>query len=193
MNEKKKSLLVLLNPITWLAAIFAPLLRFLGLLSPPNTEGFENLTRANVDEAAADAKRAEEAIDAIVREMSPAEVVRAYARSDVDTRATMDISALDLEGQDWLLNLSDGGLCLLGMSTMAACARSLEARAVLPAYPRPQLEKEAPGILAIPSAENEEEKKRRYIAERFQQVERELWLSPGVSNPKPQHVPITIH
>lgn len=191
--EKKKSLWSLLNPMTWLSAIFGPILRFFGMLSPPATEGFQNIQREDVEEAAENAKRTEEAIDAIMQQMSPAEVVRAYGRANAETRATMDLSALDLKGQDWLLSLSDEDLDLLGMSTTAACARSLEAKAVLPAYRSPQPESEAPEILSIPSAEDEDDWKRKYVSEKFRQVQRELWLSPSVPNPEPRHLPSTLH
>lgn len=81
MEEKKKSPWSLLNPFMWIVALFEPLLRFLGLMPHPHprTDGFENLSKADVDEASEDARRTEEAIDAIVRDMSPAEVVKAYA------------------------------------------------------------------------------------------------------------------
>lgn len=193
MEKKTKSWGYLLNPFNWLAALFGPILRWLGLMPPPNTEGFENLSKADVDEAAEQATRTEEAVDAIMRDMSPAEVIRAYARADADTRSTMDLSALDLEGQDWLLGLSDEELDLLGMSTTGACARSLEARDVQPAYPKPRPELEAPEILAVPSAEDSEQWKRQRIADRFRQVQQELWLSPGVPNPKPKHAAFTLH
>ncbi|CUW93602.1 hypothetical protein [Agrobacterium genomosp. 2] len=200
MQKKTKSMWKLLNPLEWIHAAFAllawlmgPILRFFGMMPPPRTDGFQNIQKSDVDEAAEQAKRTEEAVDAILKEMSPAEVVKAYAKADADTRSTMDLSVLDLEGQDWLLNLSKEDLDLLGMSTEAACARSLEAREVRPAYPKPRPETEAPEILSVPSAEDTDEWKRQQIAERFRQVQQELWLSPGVPNPKPKHAAFTLH
>lgn len=193
MNEKKKSPWVLLNPFMWVAALFEPLLRFLGLMPHPNTEGFQNLTKADIEEAAEDARRTEEAIDALVRDMSPADVVKAYAAASPEDRALMDLSALDEEGQQWLQSLSADDLTLLSMSTTGGCARSLEARAVKPIYPRPAAKMEEAEVLSIPSAENDDDWKRRHVAERFRQVQRELWLSPGVPNPKPQHAAVTLH
>jgi hypothetical protein len=193
MEPKNKSPWVLLNPLMWIVALVEPFLRFLGLMPHPRADGFENLQKTDIDEAAEDARRTEEAVDAIIRDMSPAEVVRAYGRANAEARATMDLSALDLEGQDWLLSLSDEELDLLGMSTTAACARSLEAMVVKPAYRKPAAETEAPEILSIPSAENDDDWKRRYVADRFRQVQRELWLSLGVPNPKPQHAAVTLH
>lgn len=188
MNEKKKSPWSLLNPFTWLAAIFGPILRFLGLMPPPRTDGFENLQKADVDEAAEDARRTEEAIDAMMNEKSAAQVVKDYANATPEDRALMDLSALDEAGQDWLQSLSADDLTLLSMSTTAGCARSLEARAMKPIYPRPAAETEKAEILRIPTVEDVEEEKRRLIAERFRQVQRELWLSPGVPNMNPRHV-----
>ncbi|MGE7368397.1 hypothetical protein ACQKKX_04910 [Neorhizobium sp. NPDC001467] len=190
MEPKKKSLWSLLNPSTWIAAIFEPLLRFFGLLSPPSTEGFENLTKADVEEAAEDAKRTEEAIDAILRDMSPAEVVKAYASASPEDRALMDLSALDDEGQQWLQSLSEDDLTLLSMSTAAGCARSLEARAMKPIYPKPAAETEEAEILRIPTVEDVEEEKRAFVAARY----RELFLAPGVANTNPRYIPgSTIH
>lgn len=193
MEKKRKSLWSLLNPLEWLSAIFGPILRFFGMLSPPSTEGFQNIQREDVAEAAEDAKRTEEAIDAIMQQMSPAEVVKAYASAAPEDRALMDLSALDAEGEDWLHSLREDDLTLLSMSTTAGCARSLEARAMKPIYPRQQPEAETPEILRIPSAEEVEDEKWRLIAEKFRQVQRELWLSPGVPNPEPRHVPSTLH
>ena len=187
--EKKKSPWSLLNPFTWLAAIFGPLLRFLGLMPPPSTEGFENLTKADVEEAAEDARRTEEAIDAIMQQMSPAEVVKTYASAAPEDRALMDLSALDEDGQNWLQSLSEDDLTLLAMSTTAGCARSLEARTMKPSYPKQTAETETVEILKIPTAENIEEEKREFVAARY----RELFHAPGVPNLNPRYVPATIH
>lgn len=190
METKKKSWLDLLNPWNWLVALLSPILRFLGLLPPPRTDGFENISKADVDEAAEAAKRSEEAIDAILRDMSPAEVVKAYAAASPEARSEIDLSALDFDAQAWLLKLTDDELTLLAMSTTAGCARSLEAREVKPIFPKRTATAE---ILRIPTEADEEERKRREIMERFRQVRRELWLAPGVPNPHPRHVPRTLH
>ncbi len=197
--EKKKSAWNLLNPLAWfeaafglLAWVFGPILRFLGLMPHPPTTGFENLQKADVDEAAADATNAQEANDAIFREMSPAEVVKAYASATPEDRAAMDLSVIDELGQDWLLNLSDDDLNLLSMSTVGGCARSLESRAVSPTYRRPvENEKEAE-ILTIPIPEDVDEVKRQLIAERFRAELRALSPSPGNFNPKYTPMP-TLH
>jgi hypothetical protein len=193
MEPKMKSWLDLLNPFAWLAALFSPILRFLGLLSPPSTDGFKNLHASDVDEAAEAANRSEEAIDAIMRDMTPAEVVLAYASARPEARSEMDLSVLDFDAQAWLLKLTDDELTLLAMSTTAGCARSLEARAVKPIYPRPAAEPEVVEILKIPTEADVEEQRRRAISERFRQVRRELWLAPGVPNPNPRHVPQALH
>ncbi|MDX0533018.1 hypothetical protein GOL26_22675 [Sinorhizobium medicae] len=191
--EKKKSWMDLLNPFTWLAALFGPILRFLGLVPPPRTDGCQNISTADVEDAEKAARETEEAIDEIVRQMSPAEVVSAYANASPEDRAAMDLAVLDTESQDWLLSLPDDDLTLLAMSTMAGCARSLDARAMKPTYAKPQPEMETPEILTIPSAEREEEWKRQQVAERFRQVQRELWLSPGVPALQPKHAAFTLH
>lgn len=200
MEKKKKSIWALLNPLEWLnaafqllAAVFGPLLRWLGMLSPPSTEGFENLTKADVEDAKKLAEETEAAVDAITQKMSPAEVVRAYAKADVTGRASMDLSALDLDQQDWLLKLSEEDLSKLGMSTTSACARSLEAKEVRPAYPKATAEIEKAEIYAIPTEEDVEEAKRQQIAALFRQVQRELFHAPGVPNLHPKHVPATLH
>lgn len=190
MGKKKKSWVTLLNPFNWIDAIFGPILRFLGLMPPPRTDGFENLSTADVEEAAEDAKRTEEAVDAITREMSPAEVVKAYASASPEDRALMDLSALDAEGEDWLHSLREDELTLLAISTKAGCARSLEARAVKPIYPRPAAETEEAEILKIPTLEDVEEEKRAFVAARY----RELFLASGVANMNPRYVPSgTVH
>jgi len=196
MEKRKKSMWSVLNPLEWinaafqlLAAVFGPLLRWLGMLAPPSTEGFENLTTADVDDAAELARKQEAAVDAITREMSPAEVVRAYAKADAAGRAEMNLSVLDAAGQDWLLRLSEEDLEKLGMSTTSACARSLEARKVLPTYAKAKPETEAPEILSTPSAEEIEEMKREFVAARY----RELFHAPGVPNPDPRFIPATVY
>lgn len=59
MEKKKKSMWALLNPLEWiqaafalLTAVFAPLLRWLGMLTPPSTDGFQNIQKADVEEEA---------------------------------------------------------------------------------------------------------------------------------------------
>lgn len=198
--EKKKSWWSLLNPLEWLnaalqllAAVFGPLLRWLGMLTPPSTEGFENLTKTDVDDAAKLAEQQEVAVDAIAREMSPAEIVRAYARADAAGRASMDLFALELDEQDWLLRLSDEDLSKLAMSTPGGCARSLAAKEMRPSYPKAAAETKTAEIYTIPTVEDEEEWKRQQIAALFRQAQRELWLAPGVPNPKPKHTTATLH
>lgn len=200
MEKKKKSLWSLLNPLEWLnaasqllAALFAPLLRWLGMLTPPSTQGFENLTKDDIEDAKKLAQEQEAAVDAIRQQMAPAEVVRAYARADVASRAEMDLSALDMEQRDWLFGLSDEDLAKLGMSTTSACARSLEAKEVRPSYSKAKPEMETAEIYSITTQEDIEEAKRQQIAELFRQVQRELFLAPGVPNLNPKHTPSTLH
>jgi hypothetical protein len=197
MQKKKKSWLSLLNPFEWihaalvlLAALFSPLLRLLGLMPHPNTEHFENIKRSDVDDAETLAMEQEAAVDHIIADISPAEVVRAYARADTAGRATMDLSALDFAQQDWLMRLTDEELSKLAMSTTGGCARSLEAMEVRPVYAKPTPETETAETLAIPTVEDIEEEKRQFIAARY----RELFVAPGAANPNPRYVPgLTVH
>lgn len=196
MEKKTKSWWSLLKPLEWiqaafalLAAVFAPLLRWLGMLTPPSTDGFDNIQRSDVEDAKQLAAEQEAAVDALSRAMSPEEVVHAYAKADADGRASMDLSALDVDQQDWLLGLSDEDLSKLAMSMKGGCARSLEKKAVLPMYRKPPAEEEAPKVLATPSAEEIEDMKREFVSMRF----RELFRAPGVANSNPQYVPDTLH
>lgn len=197
--QKKKSWMSLLNPLEWLntalallAAVFTPILRWLGILNPPSTDGFQNLTKEDVCDAAKLAQEQEAAVDTIAREMPPAEVVHAYAKANADCRATMDLSALDITQQDWLLRLSDEDLGKLAMSTSSGCARSLEALRVLPRYPRQQ-ELETIEIPRPQTEEEIEEMKRRQIAALFRQAQKELFHAPGVPNLDPKHIAATLH
>jgi hypothetical protein len=196
MEKKKRWWWSILNPLEWfqaafalLAAVFAPLLRWLGMLTPPSTGGFENLTKADVEDAAKLAAEQEAAVDAITQQMSPGEVVRAYAKADVAGRASMDLRVLDDAQQDWLLRLSEEDLDKLGMSTTGACGRSLEAKEVRPAYAKTQPETKTAEILPTPSAEEIEEMNREFVAARF----RELFHAPGVPNTNPRYTPATAH
>lgn len=196
MDKKKKPLWDALNPITWivgflqlLVVVFGPILRFFGMLTPPSTIGFENTQVADVDDAKKLAEEQEAAVDALTRELSPAEVVRAYAKADAAGRATTDLSALDLAEQDWLLGLSDEDLDKLCMCTVSGCARSLEQRAVLPIYPKPQPEMETAEILRTPTEGDEDEWKREFVSARF----RELFHAPRIPNTNPRYAPTTVH
>ncbi|ANM09208.1 MULTISPECIES: hypothetical protein [unclassified Rhizobium] len=198
--KKKRSFWNWPNPLAWiegffqiLAAVFAPILRLLGMLNPPSAQGFENIQRAKVEDAQKLAVENEAAVDELIKQMLPGEVVRAYAKADATGRASMDLSALDDAQQDWLMRLSDEDLDKLGMSTTGACARSLEAREVRPGYPKAAAETETAEIYMIPTQEDIEEVKRQQIAALFRQVQRELFLAPGVPNLNPKHVPATLH
>lgn len=195
MTEKKKSAWSLLNPMTWLdgffaflGAIFGPILRAFGMLPPPDTESFDDLSSGDVADAAKLAAEQEAAVEELQKEKSPAEIVRAYARADASERVTLDLSALNYDQQDWLLSLSDTELALLGMSTTSGCARSLERKEVLPIYAK-QPATETAEILVIPAEHDIEEMKRDFISARF----RELWHAPEVPNPNPRFIPETLH
>lgn len=201
MEKKKKSAWSLVNPFEWLnaafallAAVFGPLLRWLGMLTPPRTDGFQNIQKEDVEDAKQLAVEQEAAVDTLISEMSPGEVVRAYAKADANGRAEMNLQVLDLAQQDWLLGLSEEDLAKLGMSTTSACARSLETLEVKPSYAKTKPETKAPDILSTASAVDEEEWKRQQIAALFRQVQRELFHAPGVPNLQPKHtLAATLH
>ncbi|MCV3768892.1 hypothetical protein [Rhizobium sp. TRM95796] len=185
MVQPKKFAWDLFSPATWLeaamgllVAIFGTILRVFGHMPPPRTEGFKNTQISDVEYAERSAKQRQAAIDAAASTMSPAEVVRLYARADATGRATMDLSILNVAQQDWLLQLSDDDLVKLGMSSIRACARSLEAKSVKPAYTRPRPDAVPPAILKIPTCQETDETKRQVVATRF----RELLLAPGAAN-----------
>lgn len=190
-------MLKFLNPLTWLNGafsflgwLFGPILRAFGYFPHPDTEGFENIEHADVEDAERLAAEQEAAVDEMERQMSPAEVVHAYSRATEEDRLTMDLGALGEIEQDWLLNLSDVDLILLGGSGVGACARSLEQRAVLPNFAKiREPETQEVEILAIPTSEDEEQMKRDFVSARF----RELFYAPGVPNPKPRFAADTLH
>src|SRR3546814_11478635 len=70
METKRKSLWSLLNPLEWLSAIFGPILRFFGMLSPPPTGGFENISTAAVEAAAAHATTPDATVGSITPQKS---------------------------------------------------------------------------------------------------------------------------
>lgn len=198
MAQKKRPAWALLNPLSWIEAVlglfatlFRPLLKWLGMLSPPSTEGFKNTQVADVEDEARDARNAEAAIDAIICEKSAAEIVKAYAMAGREERATMDLSVLETDAQDWLLGLSEDDLTLMGMSNIGGCARSLKAKQVLPSYSRPRDEKSASELLLVPDSADEDQQRRQHIAERFREV---LRLPLGISNADPRYIPgVTFH
>lgn len=87
------------------------------------------------------------------------------------------------------MRLSEEDLAKLGMSTTGACARSLEAKELKPAYLRPQPETVTAEILRTPTEEEIEEMKMEFIAARY----RELFHAPGIANPKPKFTRTTLH
>lgn len=198
MEKKKKSVWSLLNPLEWLnaalqllAAVFGPLLRWLGMLTPPSTTGFANTQVSDVEDAERLAKEQEAAVDALNRKMSPAEVVKAFASASPEERAAMNLSALEVEEQDWLLRLSDEDLSKLSMSTTNGCERSLEAKEVLPSYAKQKQKPEMrpAEILKTPTEEEIQRATMDFISASY----RELFHAPGVPNANPRYIPTTLH
>lgn len=190
-------MLKFLNPLIWLNGVFSflgwlfgPILRAFGYFPHPDTEGCENIQRADVDDEARLAAEKEAAIGELQKAMSPAEIVHAYARATEEDRQGMDLSALGEWEQNWLLNLSDVDLILLGGSGVGACARSLEHGVVLPNFAKiREPETQVVEILTIPTPEDEEQAKRDFVSARFQ----ELFYAPGIPNLNPRFARETLH
>lgn len=185
------------NPFAWadavlqvLGAILHKIFAFFGMLSPPRTDGHENIQVADVEAAEKEAREALAAVDEIEAEMSPAQVVHAYCSATEDSRKTMDLSKLSVEQQDWLMRLSDAELVMLGVSGEAACGWSVEARKLIVSRSklRPAELETAPGILAIPEPMAEDEK-REALMEFLKDRHGELYLASGAANPDPKFVP----
>jgi hypothetical protein len=197
------------NPFSWLEAfmqtigsILHRIFAFLGLMSPPSTGGHENVQVADVEDAEKIAREAQEAIDVIVADLSPAHVVHAYCTASEDARKAIDLSKLSVDQQDWLLRLSDADLAMLGRSGEAACRRSVEARKLMLNRQRlrPAETEAAPQVLDIPGAEPivdelTEDEKRQFLREFIADRHAELFLPSGAPNTDPKFTPrsATVH
>jgi nucleotide-binding universal stress UspA family protein len=185
------------NPLAWvdailqvIGAIFRSICEFLGLLSPPPTDRHENIQVADVDAAEKDAREAQTAVDEIVADMTPAQIVHAYCRATEEVRKTMDLAKLSIDQQDWLMRLSDADLVMLGESGEAACGRSVMARKVMVSRSKlriPEMET-APQVLATPEPMSEDEK-REFMLELMKDRHSELFLASGAANTNPKFVP----
>jgi hypothetical protein len=196
------------NPISWidavlhlLGAVLNRIFRFFGLVPPPRTDGHENLQMEDIIDAEKEATRAQEAIDTMAADMTPAQIVHAYCTASEEGRKTMDLGKLTSEQQDWLLRLSDADLVMLGQSGEAACKQSLEAGKLLlnRAKLRPAETEAAPHVLRIPGAaaiveETSEDEKRKYLREFIAARHSELFMASGAANPNPKFAPrATLH
>jgi hypothetical protein len=180
------------NPFAWFGAILQSILAFFGMLPHPRTDGHENLQVADVETAEKDARKEQEAIDEIIADMTPAQIVHAFCRATVDARKGIDLTKLTDDQQDWLLRLSDADLIMLGESGEDACRRSVEAGKLMvsKAKLRPTEMESAPQILTIPEPMDEDEK-RQFLKDRYD----ELFMAPGVPNMNPKFTPrnATLH
>jgi hypothetical protein len=190
------------NPFAWLGAVLRSIFAFFGMMSTPSTGGHENLQVADVEDAEKVAREAQEAIDVILTDMSPAQVVHAYCTAPEDARKAIDLTKLSVDQQDWLLRLSDADLAMLGRSGEAACGRSVEARKLMLNRQRlrPSETEAAPQVLKIPGAEPivdlmTEDQKREQVREFFADRHGELFLAPGIPNLDPKFTPrsATVH
>lgn len=192
-NTKKTTQIQWWNPFAWIGAILHSLLAFFGMLPTPRTDGHENLQVADVADAEKDARKAQEAIDTILADMTPAEIVHAYCTASEEARKTIDLSKLTTEQQDWLLRLSDADHVMLGKSGEAACGRSVEARKLMfnRQKLRPAETEAAARVLKIPRAEPiveevSEDEKREYLRDFFADRHGELFFASGAANPNPK-------
>ncbi len=197
------------NPLSWIGTILQSIGAFLhmlgisfGLIQPPRTDGHENIQADDVSAAEKDARKEQEAINQILADLTPAEIVHAYCTASEEARKTIDLSALTVEQQDWLMRLSDAELVMLGKSGEAACRRSVEAGKLLVnrARLRPAGMETAPQVLKIPGAEPiieemSEDEKRDYLQEFFAARHAELFEPSGLPNTNPKFAPrsATLH
>lgn len=168
------------NPLTWMEAIATVLLsilsaisRLFGLSPAPSTEGFENIQSTDVENAAERAVAKETVQDEAISQMTPAEVLHAYATATEDARATMDFGNLVTADQDWILALSDVDLVLLGAGGIPACARALKQRCVSQGTQRlRKQERIAPQTVVIKEQNDDdhEENNRAYVRARFRDL-----------------------
>lgn len=196
------------KPLAWIDAILQSIggilhrmFAFLGMMSPPSTSGHANIQAADVSDAEKVARETQEAIDEILADMTPAQIVHAYCTASEKARKTIDLSKLSVDQQDWLLRLSDADLTMLGGSGEAACGRSVEACQLMLNRQRlrPSETVSAPRVLKIPGEpiveEMTEDEKRERLREVIADRHSELFLASGAVNPEPKFTPrgATVH
>lgn len=174
-----------LNPLLWLSAlgtvlhdVLGPLLRALGLMKSQAPVPHDNTQVDDVVAAARAAAEHEAAMEEFGKQMTPGEVVRAYATANADDRPGIDLSALTEQQQDWLLSRSDVDYVYLANETDAGLERSLVALQVFRWKPRRREAEPAP---ICSTTIMTDEQKAEFIRARFS----ELWLPDGSANPKP--------
>ena len=197
------------NPFSWIdailqtvGAVLREIFAVFGMISLPPPSRHENIQADDVMAAEQDARKEQEAIDEILADITPGEIAYAYCTASEEARKTIDLSALSVEQQDWLMRLSDADLVMLGKSGEAACRRSVEAGKLMVnrAKLRPAEMETAPQILRIPGAEPigeemSEDEKREYLQDFFAARHAELFLPSGAPNMDPKFTPrsATVH
>ncbi|MBB3521019.1 MULTISPECIES: hypothetical protein [unclassified Rhizobium] len=176
-----------LNPIWYLNGLtailhdlFGRMLRWLGLMKSQPPIAHDN---TQVDDVLAAAEQAAEdaaAMEELGKQMTPAEVVRKYAKANEEDRPSIDLSALTAQQQDWLLSRSDVDLVFLANETDTGLERSLEALQVFRWKPRRPEQEPAPVLSTTPMSDEE---KALFIRARVS----ELWLPNGSANPEPKY------
>ncbi len=176
-----------LNPVWYLNGftallydVFGPLLRWLGLMKSEPPIPHDNTSVDDVAVAAQEAAARQEVLEDLGKQITAVELVRAYAKADAEDRPGMDLSALTVQQQDWLLSRSDVDLVFLANETETGLERSLEALQVFRWKPRRPAAEPAPVLSTAPMTDQE---KADFISARY----RELRLLDGSPNPKPQY------
>lgn len=146
-----------------IATLLRSILRLLGHNIPEPVSRHHGIEIADVEAEARLAHQKEAAIDEINRQMTAPQIVFEYVKAASEDRYRMDLGALDIHQQDWLLQLSDVDLGLLAASGEASCARSLGARAMRPALRKLQKPEIAEEVLRIPSRERSHDDQMRDI------------------------------
>ncbi|WP_428427337.1 hypothetical protein [Pararhizobium sp.] len=172
------------NPVSWmqfaleaiwsvLSGIWTAILGIFGIHPTAPRGAHENIKLGDVDDAAAAEADKQALADLMNAEMTPADVVLAYASAGLMDRPTVDLGKLTPEQQDWLVSLSDGDLALLSASGHPSCEMSLRALKAIPYLTKLRAEsapEAAPEPIVLQTKEN-------LIRERYIEVVRGLHLS----------------
>lgn len=154
-----------LNGLTsFLYVVFGPILRWMGLMKSEPPIPHDDTTVGDVAAAAQEAVAQAEVIEELAKQMTPAEVVRAYAKADAEDRPAMDLSVLTEQQQDWLLSRGDVDLVYLANESDSGLERSLSALQVFRWKRRRPQPEPVPILTTTPMSDEE---KAQCIAARY--------------------------
>ena len=131
------------NPVSWmqyalegvwsiLSGIWTAILGIFGIHPTAPGGAHEDIKLGDVDDAAAAEADKQALADLMTAEMTPVDVVLAYASAGLMDRPTVDLGKLTPQQQDWLVSLSEGDLALLSASGHPSCEMSLKALKAIP-------------------------------------------------------------